>query len=62
MGIFYTVGELAREIGVSPDTLINYEQKGIISPSFRDKNNWRRYTNRHKAELIRLFTEGKNEE
>jgi DNA-binding transcriptional MerR regulator len=57
--LFYTAKELGEQIGISADTVINFEEKGYISPSFRDHNNWRRYTQRHKAELIYLFTVGK---
>ena len=55
----YKKAELARELGIHPHTLLNYEKKGLIPAPFRDLNGWRRYTDRHRAELVRLLTEGK---
>ncbi|MBI4245212.1 MAG: MerR family DNA-binding transcriptional regulator [Planctomycetes bacterium] len=54
--LFYTAGKLGAEMGISAKTVIHFEKRGLISPSFRDHNNWRRYTNRHKAEMISLLT------
>ena len=59
MGKLYKTGELAEAVGLSPETVIKYESQGLIPPAYRDNNNYRRYTERHRAELIRLLTEGR---
>lgn len=61
MARLFTAGQLGHELNLHPDTIKKYEDAGIISPAYRDKNNWRRYTLRHKGELIRLLTDGKHE-
>ena len=58
MGKLYKTGELAKEVGIPPEAVIRYEKAGLIPPAFRDNNDYRRYTERHRAELIRLLTEG----
>ena len=37
------IGELAKLLGVSPDTIRNAEDRGLIQPQ-RDWNNQRRFT------------------
>lgn len=59
MSKLYKTGELAKAVGLSPETVLKYEKQGLIPPAFRDNNDYRRYTERHRAELIRLLTEGK---
>lgn len=39
----YTIGEIARIIGISRDKLRYYEEKGIIAPSQDDGNQYRQY-------------------
>ena len=36
-------GELARQAGVSPDTLRHYEKKGLLAPPHRNANGYRVY-------------------
>jgi MerR family transcriptional regulator, Zn(II)-responsive regulator of zntA len=38
-----SAGELARQAGVSSDTLRHYERKGVITPPPRGSNGYRRY-------------------
>ena len=53
---FYTVTELARELGVSARTLRFYEDKGLVSP--RRAGSTRVYTHRDRARMI-LILRGK---
>jgi DNA-binding transcriptional MerR regulator len=53
---FYTVTELAKELGVSARTLRFYEDKGLIAP--RRAGNTRVYTHRDRARMI-LILRGK---
>lgn len=39
----FTIGEVAKILGVSTDTLRHYEDKGILHPSKSEKNNYREY-------------------
>jgi DNA-binding transcriptional MerR regulator len=38
-----SIGELAKAVGVSPDTLRHYERKGVLSKPFRLANGYRRF-------------------
>ncbi len=40
----YTIGEIAKIIGISRDKLRYYEEKGIIEPNQDDSNQYRKYT------------------
>ena len=40
----YTIGELARILGITPETIRYYERKGIIAPIHDEKTNYRYYT------------------
>ena len=42
-GASWSAGELARLVGVSPDTLRHYERKGVLPPPVRLANGYRRY-------------------
>ena len=57
MQTFFSIGELAREFGVSLRTLRFYEDKGLISPHRQGMS--RIYGRREKAR-IRLILMGKN--
>ena len=39
----YTVGQVARFLGVSRDTLKYYEEKGLVNPVHDDENGYRKY-------------------
>jgi len=39
----YTVGQVAKFLGVSRDTLKYYEEKGLVNPMQDDENNYRKY-------------------
>lgn len=40
----YTIGELAKILGITPETIRYYERKGIIAPIHDEKTNYRYYT------------------
>lgn len=48
---YYTIGEVAKLLGVHIDTLRRWDKKGQLK-SMRLGNNWRRY---RKVDLIRLL-------
>lgn len=39
----YTIGQVAKFLGVSRDTLKFYEEKGLVNPEKDDKNGYRKY-------------------
>lgn len=39
----YTIGQVAKFLGVSRDTLKFYEEKGLVKPKQNDKNGYRKY-------------------
>ncbi|MEV7533322.1 MerR family DNA-binding transcriptional regulator [Streptomyces hydrogenans] len=43
--------DLAREHGLSPQTVRNYERDGFLPPADRSETGYRRYTGRHAAAL-----------
>lgn len=44
-GIFYTTEQIARELGISKQTLFRYEKRGIFPKARRNSiNRWRQYT------------------
>ncbi len=45
------IGELAKETGVSTDTIRYYEKIGILPKAHRDANNYRQYTQQHVSYL-----------
>lgn len=53
---FYTVTELAAQLGVTPRTIRFYETKGLVTP--RRAGNTRVYTHRERARMI-LILRGK---
>jgi DNA-binding transcriptional MerR regulator len=52
-----TIGALAREVGVSPQTLRHYERLGILRPSTRTRAGYRLYSevDRVRLELVRAL-------
>ena len=49
---YFTPTEVARQLGISKQTLIRYERKRIFPRSRRNKvNGWREYT---EAEIVHL--------
>lgn len=45
------IGRLARECGVSVETIRYYERVGVLPPPARGTNNYRQYTGAHRARL-----------
>lgn len=42
---YYTVQEVSRMLGLSKQTLVRYEEKGVFPKAHRNKiNKWREYT------------------
>lgn len=44
--------DLAREVGLSAQQVRNYEAMGLLPPTDRDANGFRRYTELHRAALL----------
>ena len=58
---FFTIEEVSKELGISKQTIIRYEKKGIFPSPKRDPiNKWRRYTNKD-IERLKDIREGKRE-
>lgn len=47
-----TRGQLAKQSGKSFETIRFYEDKGLLSPAFRDSSNYRRYRNSDAERLV----------
>jgi DNA-binding transcriptional MerR regulator len=54
--VLFTVGDLARRIGVTVRTIQYYDQQGLLSPSAKGPNNQRLYTESAISELYRILT------
>lgn len=39
----FTIGEMAKSIGITRKIILNYEAKGLITPDFKDGKNGNRY-------------------
>jgi DNA-binding transcriptional MerR regulator len=52
----FTVGDLARRIGVTVRTIQYYDQQGLLSPSAKGPHNQRLYTESDVSELYRILT------
>jgi DNA-binding transcriptional MerR regulator len=48
------IGEVARELGVSPDTLRHYERKGLLSRALRSHSGYRLYSRDVIEQVIRI--------
>lgn len=51
-----TVGELARRVGVTVRTIQYYDQKGLLHPSSKSKQNQRLYSTDDEERLYRILT------
>lgn len=53
---FYNVDEAAKKLGVSKQTLIRYEKKGIFPGARRNLvNKWREYTEKDIEQLKKIL-------
>ncbi len=52
----YTIGRLAKEFGLSRSTLLYYDSIGILSPSGRNRVNYRTYTGEDRDRLEQICT------
>lgn len=53
---YFTVGELARRVGVTVRTIQYYDQQGLLSPSAKGPQNQRLYTDDNVKDLYRILT------
>lgn len=51
------INKLAAELGVSIQTIKNYEAKGILPKPRRDKKQWRYYTEEDVLKIKALYQE-----
>ncbi len=51
----YRIHSLARELGVSVQTIKNYEEKGILPRARRDEKGWRYYTGEDVLKVKALY-------
>lgn len=54
--IYLTTGELANMLGITKQTLVYYDNIGLISPAKRDEKNYRYYTLEQADELDSILT------
>ena len=54
--ITFSIGKIAREFGVSSESLRNWEHQGLIPPSNRTPGNHRRYTAAHIKAVANLMS------
>jgi len=55
----YTVDEAARRLGISKQTLVRYEKKGILPKAKRNRiNQWREYTDKDIQKLAKAIGKG----
>lgn len=53
---YFTVEEIAKELGISKQTMIRYESRGIFPKAKRNPiNRWRQYTIRDIKSLKRII-------
>ncbi len=52
----YTIGQLAKEFGLSRSTLLYYDSIGLFSPTGRNKSNYRTYTEADRGRLEQICT------
>ena len=53
---YYSANEVARMLGISKQTLVRYENKGIFPRPRRNKvNTWREYTLREVSHLRKIL-------
>lgn len=46
-----TVSQAARQLGLSPQTLRDYEKRGVVTP-YRDRSGYRRYRDEDIRQII----------
>lgn len=51
----YTIGQLAKQTGLSRSTLIYYDKRGLLQPSARSHGNYRKYSEADKTRLERIL-------
>jgi prepilin-type N-terminal cleavage/methylation domain-containing protein len=52
----YRINEVAKRLGISKQTLIRYEKKGIFPHSYRNRiNHWREYTDEDIQKMARII-------
>ncbi len=51
-----TIGQLAREFGLSRSTLLYYDRKNLLSPSARSESNYRLYSQKDVERLKMILT------
>jgi len=52
----YTIGQLAKQSGLSRSTLLYYDSIGLFSPSGRSASNYRTYTDKDRDRLEQICT------
>lgn len=53
---YYSVQEIAKELGISKQTIVRYEKRGIFPKSKRNKvNRWREYTQEDLVSLKKIL-------
>lgn len=56
---YYSVNEVARILGISKQTIIRYEVKGVFPRARRNKlNDWREYTEKDISALKKIMGRG----
>ena len=56
---YYSVNEVAKILGISKQTMIRYESKGIFPKAKRNKlNDWREYTEKDVVALKKIMGRG----
>lgn len=51
----YTVGEIAKALGISPQTLRHYEEVGLITSKRNDENQYRTYSTDDTKTLFQIY-------
>lgn len=55
---FLTIGEVAKEFGVTTQTIRNWEKQNILIPYHRLQSGWRYYTSEQVEELKKKLIKG----
>jgi len=56
MNRYFTIEEVAKELGISKQTVVRYEKKGVFPKAQRNPiNRWREYTLKDIARLKRIL-------
>jgi len=54
--VTYSIGELAKEFGLSRSTLLYYDKIGLLKPSTRSESNYRHYSEKDRNRLAKIMT------